>query len=278
MTKARRKTAIRGMALAVIFVMLAWLLPANWQDASAAAYPKSPRRTSSGIVTWDCVWFGHYPQSSNGKGGYQTKPIKWRVLAVKKGKALLLADKILDVQPYNETYNESVTWKTSTIRSWLNGYGSRSNLGGKTYARNNFIDRAFNGWEQRAIIKRPVQTPSRFKSRKKGLKTTRDKIFLMSTVEATKPAYGFQKNYTYTKARTAVNTAYTAREYSMRHEGSTDIWWLRSFVDGPPLWCNGYLANDDISVDAHVGVRPMLWLDLSSSAWRSAGNKRIATK
>lgn len=33
--------------------------------------------------------------------------------------AFLLADKNLDVQPYN-TQNISITWGTSTLRTWLN--------------------------------------------------------------------------------------------------------------------------------------------------------------
>ena len=38
--------------------------------------------------------------------------------------------KALDNQPYSKTpsYNSYVTWETSTLRSWLNGYGSSSNI------------------------------------------------------------------------------------------------------------------------------------------------------
>ncbi len=110
------------------------------------------------------------------------------------------------------------------------------------------------------------------------LSTAKDKIFLMSTVEATKPAYGFSKSYGNVKTRTAENTAYAARESTMQREGDKDIWWLRSWVNGPPLWCYGYLANDDIAVDMHVGVRPMLWLDLHASSWRHAGSRKVKVK
>ncbi|WP_151202220.1 DUF6273 domain-containing protein [Anaerobutyricum hallii] len=129
-------------------------------------------------VTWDCVYFGSYPQSEvtskdgsiynalknatgwdennditigktkyrrlkgedatyyssneegqyNWNGSYKTyhyfkyEPIKWRVLNRNGNDALLLADIALDDQKYN-TNLEDVTWETSSVRSWLNGYG-----------------------------------------------------------------------------------------------------------------------------------------------------------
>lgn len=269
----------RILALIVALIITAGLLPmGQWEAAAARKFPKNPE-SKKRIVSWDCVWFGHYPQRADGKGGYKNDPIKWRVLSVKKGKALLLADKNLDVKPYNETYvDQTVSWKASTIRSWLNGYGSGSNGDGKSYVSDNFMDKAFTRVEQRAILRKTVKTPTKFKRPVKKLKTTKDKIFLMSTAEASNPAYGFPKNYGNTKTRQAVNTAYTARESTMQRAGDKDVWWLRSWVKGPPLWCYGYLANDDISVDMRVGVRPMLWLDLSSSAWRAAGSKKVALK
>ncbi|MCI9596281.1 MAG: hypothetical protein HFE75_03085 [Firmicutes bacterium] len=269
----------RIFALAMIFAVVASLLPIGRQEAAAARkFPKNPVNKGR-TVSWDCLWFGHYPQRADGKGGYKNDPIKWRVLSVKKGKALLLADKNLDVKPYNDTYvDQTVTWKASTIRSWLNGYGSRSNRDRKSFVSDNFMDRAFTRAEQRAILRKTVKTPTNFKRPVKKFKTTKDKIFLMSTAEASNPAYGFPKSYGKAKARNAVNTAYTARESTMQRAGDKDIWWLRSFVKGPPLWCYGYLANDDISVDMRIGVRPMLWLDLSSSAWRAAGSKKIVLK
>lgn len=269
----------RILALTVALIIAAGLLPmGQWEAAAARKFPKNPTN-KKGIVSWDCVWFGHYPQRADGKGGYKNDPIKWRVLSVKKGKALLLADKNLDVKPYNETYvDQTVSWKASTIRSWLNGYGSQSNRDGRSYAADNFMDKAFTSAEQRAILRKTIKTPTKFKRPVKKLKATKDKIFLMSTAEASNPAYGFPKNYGNAKTRQAVNTAYTARESVMQRAGDKDVWWLRSWVKGPPLWCYGYLANDDISVDMRVGVRPMLWLDLSSSAWRAAGSKKVALK
>ena len=56
---------------------------------------------------------------------FKWEPIKWKVLSSDDSKLFLLADKALDCNEFNESY-KSVTWETSTIRSWLNGYGSKS--------------------------------------------------------------------------------------------------------------------------------------------------------
>ena len=56
----------------------------------------------------DNIYFGTYQQSSDGSGGYNTDPIKWRVLSNASGQLFLLSDQNLDVFQYH-TDNESVT-------------------------------------------------------------------------------------------------------------------------------------------------------------------------
>lgn len=100
---------------------------------------QNPRTASDGTVTWDCVWFGHYPQNLNGYGKFNNDSIKWRVLSVNGNEALLLADKNLDGGiPYNKV-REGVTWETCTMRSWLNEYGSGANQSEIEYTSDNFI-------------------------------------------------------------------------------------------------------------------------------------------
>ena len=64
---------------------------------------------------------------------FKYEPIKWRILKVEGNQALLLSDIALDDQRYNMA-NEKITWETSTIRSWLNGYGSSFNAQGIDYS------------------------------------------------------------------------------------------------------------------------------------------------
>ena len=49
------------------------------------------------------------------------------------------------------TEEEDVTWETSTMRSWLNGYSAEQNTGGSSgtdYTSDNFIGAAFSEKEQ----------------------------------------------------------------------------------------------------------------------------------
>ncbi len=73
----------------------------------------------------DNIYFGTYFQSNDST----KEPVKWRVLSNGNQQLFLLSDQNLDVFQYH-TERENVTWETSTIRSWLNGYGASSNTGG----------------------------------------------------------------------------------------------------------------------------------------------------
>lgn len=103
-------------------------------------------------VTWDCLWFGKYPQKQiteedgviysvlkneinwdlnndviiNGSKYHKTEndyfkyeSIKWRVLRYENSEAFLLSEAILDSQPYHSE-NEEIDWEKSSIRAWLN--------------------------------------------------------------------------------------------------------------------------------------------------------------
>lgn len=212
-------------------------------------------------VTWDCVWFGSYPQSEvtekdgdiyntlknvtgwdsnnditignikqrrlkgkdatystsssspyyNWNNDYNTyhyfkyEPIKWRVLSVDGTDALLLADVALDDQRYNLNY-KSVTWATSSIRSWLNGYGVSANEPQKDYSHKNFLNAAFSSEEKNAIKITNVINDNNISYGTAGGNTTSDKVFLLSESEVyhtdTAAKYGFTQNdYIYDEAR-----------------------------------------------------------------------------
>lgn len=109
------------------------------KDISAKSILSDPTINSEGVATWDCVYFGRYPQSD--ATGELSDSIKWRVLSVSEDEALLMADSNLDVQRYNESFDK-VTWENSTLRSWLNAY---------------FFNRAFSNEEQNDIIDTAVE-------------------------------------------------------------------------------------------------------------------------
>lgn len=63
----------------------------------------------------DNIFFGAYPYDEDGTA----RPIKWRVLDVRDGKALLFSEYGLDTQPYHNVY-ENITWENCSLRAWLN--------------------------------------------------------------------------------------------------------------------------------------------------------------
>ena len=218
------------------------------------------------------IYFGTYKQSSDGNNGYNTDPIKWRVLEnnTESKQLFLLSDQGLDTVQYHTEY-EDAKWEKSTIRSWLNGYDANSNTGGDngiSYTGNNFIDTAFSNKEQATIADTNV-----------GNKTN-DKIFLLSLDEAENSSY-FSSN----TARKCVPTDYAINKSAYTDYGAC-WWWLGS----SRYYCTGYAPYIDCGggtgayLQAYVYtnnrcVRPAFNLNLSSVLFTSAaeGGKKSSS-
>ena len=213
-------------------------------------------------TTWDCVYFGNYPQSDS--TGATKEPIKWRVLSVNGNDAFLLADKNLDGQPYNTKYRD-VTWETCTLRTWLN---------------NDFYYSAFDSGEQSAITATTVINDDNPEYGTEGGNDTQDKVYLLSITEASDESYGFPNVYSvYSATRFAKNTAYAeaqgARSSSDAAYSGNGWCWLRSPGYNSRIAAivrsSGYVGQDGNDVIYYDAVRPALHLNLSSSVWSYAG-------
>ncbi|MBR1741325.1 MAG: leucine-rich repeat protein [Lachnospiraceae bacterium] len=230
--------------------------------------------TDGKISTWDCVYFGHYWQEdTNGDGTADEKdekqPIKWRVLSVDESSMFLIADKNLDIKPYNQTYTE-VTWESSTLRSWLNGYGAENNKNGLDYSSESFIGQAFSSEEQEGVQRTSVTNKT---------KNTEDKIYLLSDSEISSTDYGFYDNLRkFSKTRGAENTDYV-NKYS-----NIVTYWLRSQNNSSEAVC--VISNENVGNDGFwnaavnqydIAVRPALHLSLSSPFWSYAGTVSSGT-
>lgn len=253
------------------------------ETAETAATLSNPKRDSNGNVTYDCVWFGRYPQSD--ATGKKKDAIKWRVLSVKGNDAFLMADRCLDCKPYNTTW-ASVTWETCTLRSWLNGYNASYNSNHIDYSSDNFIDKAFTSAEQDAIKRVTVVNKDNPLYGTEGGNSTKDKIYLLSIEEAKNPDYGFssdswkddnarwRKNSAYVKKQGAFTFNSTDEDY-VKYNGNGP-WWLRSpgsYTYGAAhVVGSGYvIAADSSIVDDHFAICPALHLNLSSDIWSYAG-------
>ena len=257
---------------------------------------KKPFSDEDGNVTWNCIYFGNYWQTSDSNGDDQVTrddkkdPIKWRVLDIdSNGNALLLSDKLLDIIEYNDKPT-SVTWENSTIRSFLNNYGANSNQSKKDFSYDGFLKNAFSHTEINAISVTNVDNEDNPIFGTDGGNTTNDRIFCLSLSEAMNSEYGFvanefkerDYNSTYTDndiSRVGQITYYVKDKngYDINRLSKNSMWWLRSpGSHNSATYVNslGTIFPDGEFVDYnHVCVRPALRINLSSSKslWNYAG-------
>ena len=187
-------------------------------------------------VTWNCLWFGSYPQSQitaedgeiytiltnidnwnkNGdviientkyhkteKDYFKYEPIKWRVLQSENGEAFLLSDVILDKQLYNEN-DKYVTWEKSSLRAWLN---------------KKFIKRAFIDEEREKINITEIVNQDNPVYGIEGGNNTFDKIFLLSLSEVSEQQDGEKYGFLDDEIRACGKSDFSK---------TVSWWWLRS--------------------------------------------------
>lgn len=274
----------RILSIILSIVMLVSLLPttafaAGTDTGKAIQLVDSGTAANIGGGQADRIYFGTYKQSSDRNSGYNVDPIKWRVLSNADGKLFLLSNQNLDVFEYHKE-KESVTWETSTMRSWLNGYVASSNTGGDSgvdYTNDNFLDTAFSAEEQTAIADTTVVNDDNPDYQTEGGNNTTDKIFLLSIAEAKNTSYFANNN-----SRIATNTAYVAGggeigTNSMNSVGKDDYWWLRS--PGKNDYNAAYVeflgsvhSNGPPVNYAYCAVRPAFNLNLESVLFTSAAD------
>lgn len=285
--KEKRKSPVKKVLVIIVCLLLAggikYYSTGNEQEISTAKKdlvenPKIVKDTSvegGKKVTWDCIWFGSYPQTkivssskendlystlekSNGwdknndiiigkekyhrakKSYFKYEPIKWRVIKCENGEAPLLSDIVLDKQKYNKRLKK-VSWEKSTLRKWLN---------------KKFMNRAFSSSEQEAIRTTKVINEDNYYYKTDGGNDTLDKIYLLSLSETDEEKeYGFTDSYGMT----------------IKYSNYADLcdyqyWWLRT-----PGEKNISAAAVDMSGEAYVGggesdmelgIRPVLHLNL----------------
>lgn len=283
---------LSGMAVSVLLVLS---LLTNYIIVSAAEETTPERNIILGTDHIEGgqvskIYLGKYPQTDNGtvqpagaegvdwvKVGenplnwcgpyFNIDPIKWRVLKTENSTALLLSDQNLDGIPYH-TEEESVTWEKSTIRSWLNGYGKDSNIGGTDgidYSDNSFKGMAFSVSEWSRIVETAVLNSNNHYYGTSGGNDTKDKIFLLSIGEVENIDYGFTDD----DSRYTSNPAYWGHR-----AGSSTTQRLRSsgryeFSSATIGWSGWVDAYGAYVTESYIGIRPALNLDISSVLFTS---------
>ena len=206
------------------------------------------------------IRFGRYEQDNNSENGRET--IEWIVLDVdeKNNKALLLSRYGLSNKPYNDTYTD-VTWEKCTLRGWLN---------------DKFLNSVFTEKEQAAILTTKVDnSASQGYWKTNGGNNTKDKIFLLSYVEASRYLGVISENANNTKARVAPTAYAMAQGAWISDSDKTEDgkpagwWWLRSpgSIQSRAAVVGGDGLLNDLALDGGIVIRPALWIDLESDAF-----------
>ena len=248
---------------------------AKWDDnGDARVNGARYHRISRDDATHDKYWLDDGPAYRY----FLWEPIKWRVLKVSGSRALVLADVALDARQYNAEYDD-VTWETSSVRSWLNGYGADANQPNADYSRKGFCDVAFTESQREAILSTNVKNRDNVKYGTSGGKDTDDEVFLLGESEVYGSGgekHGFaEDSEAFDEARRCGASDYASAMGAWR---STDgglenncWWWLRSPGDNAgsaaDAYADGHVYRKGIDVGSRdAGIRPALTLDLKSTA------------
>lgn len=285
--KEKRKSPVKKVLVIIVCLLLAggikYYSTGNEQEISTAKKdlvenPKIVKDTSvegGKKVTWDCIWFGSYPQTkivssskendlystletANGwdknndiiigkekyhrakKCYFKYEPIKWRVIKCENGEALLLSDIVLDKQKYNKRLKKA-SWEKSTLRKWLN---------------KKFMNRAFSSSEQEAIRTTKVINEDNYYYKTDGGNDTLDKIYLLSLSETDEEKeYGFTDSY-----------GMTIKYSNYADLDDYQYWWLRTpgekniSAAAVDMFGEAYVGGGES--DMELGIRPVLHLNL----------------
>lgn len=195
-------------------------------------------------------------------GALMDRAIKWRVLSVDGGDALVTTCHAVSAQPYNRV-DGPVDWENCYLRRWLN---------------ETFLQSAFSDREREKI--RSVTHADKDAQISFSEERTADRVFVLSEEEA-------RRYFADPEDRTLLFHGQAPDVWSVsRGLRQTCCWWLRgrsveiNGKNGAAYCdygggCDGWQRVDS----AHIGVRPALWVDQQAlRPAREIGNLNIRLK
>ena len=238
------------MAVVIVFIIIlnTVIIPKQRYNYLVEQYGRELADKLIEINVGDTLTFGEYEQDNDTSNGKED--IEWLVLAKEGNRLLLISDKALDCQQYNESW-EDVTWETCSLRKWMN---------------NTFLNEAFSTEEQKMIQSTNVSADENPEYDTDPGKATTDQVFLLSINEVNKYFASDEERMCVPTAYAIANGAYTSDSYT-KGGAATCWWWLRSpgrsqsraagvGRGGGVLGIGGNVSND------YGCVRPAIWIDL----------------
>lgn len=184
----------------------------------------------------DKITLGGWIQGKNG----EYEPLEWVVLKRDGERALVTTVYLVDFMQYG-----ALTWKDSTVRSWLNG---------------TFFDGAFTAAEKGAAAEVTLTDSDGNETTDKVFILSKDEAFGYLTRETLRTDYsewGEEKLKEAVKPTLAPGVSYAS--------WFGDPYWLRDIGDELRVCCvdsMGGFASDTLYNEERIGVRPAMWIEL----------------
>lgn len=218
----------------------------------------------------DVIEFGTYKQSAikneNGETiGFNVEPLRWRILKIENGKALLFTEEVIDNKYYNST--------SATVNGYYGNNYAHSDI--REWLINDFYNTAFSSAEKTCIVATTLDNsaaPTSYNASgsytKYSSESTTDKVFLLSKDEANTYA---SKYFRTTATDYAISLGYQL--YSGAGSVVGDNWTLRTAGNNTyqiytvhVRWGEHvtYFNWYDDTITTPRGVRPAIYVDLEN--------------
>ena len=204
-------------------------------DESKAKIKEIKEKIITGADVGDTIFFGEYEQDGDKENGREY--IEWEVLEAEDNKLLIISKYCLDVQKYNDA-SETADWKSSSIRSWLNG---------------RFAANAFDNEDPAKVVITNLYSVS---DSDEEDQITNDRIFLLGSEDI---------EYYYPEEKDRLCQAATSlQETNLFIDGNGNCsWWLRDGVtedDRSALIVDSSGIIMESMYEISNAVRPVMWI------------------
>ena len=218
---------------------------------------------------------------------FKWEPLKWRILKEENGNALLLCERLIDAQAYQNDYHKVSGYLLDEAGEYLlDGDGNKISANNYAYSAirawlsDTFYATAFTDLQKEIILLTTVDNSAASTSDATGTLeaatdyacgNTEDYVFLMSESEITKSDYGFDGYAHHDPSRLKKTTAYANCQGAQTHSGvyeGNGWWWLRSphYQSMGEYACevynDGYTSGSNVVNYTTYGICPALWIKL----------------
>ncbi|MDE5801313.1 MAG: Ltp family lipoprotein [Lachnospiraceae bacterium] len=240
----------------------------------ASVLPVEPINISD-VNVGDIIEFGNYEQDNNKSNG--SEAIEWYVIDIENDHAILMSVYALDCKSYNDT-DESVTWETCSLRTWLN---------------DDFYNEAFNADEKCIVRLTALDNNSNPDSGISGGNSTQDRVFILSYDEA---VYYFNADINASKSNpydyhiACAPTAYAEQQGAKKYENgrffvasnnTTCMYWFRTVGGSQNRAVDMYIGfisvvGSEVNYGNH-GIRPCVTVNLNGVISSDVETEKVLT-